>query len=77
MGRTKASAVRQIAKRKGCSIRLPQCLKEGELEQVFGTPPLMPILSKLEPYKEQVAKWFRQGIHGKAIHAALEDVLRL
>jgi transposase len=71
MGRTKASAVREKARENGWLDPLSSMPDEAVLEDTFGSKPQAPIQSKIEPYKDQVAQWFDEGIQGTTIYDAL------
>lgn len=71
MGRKKAASVRKFAQAKGWLNPLAPMPEEADLEKALGANSFQKSSSKLEPYKEQVAQWFQQGIQGTTIYEAL------
>ncbi|MFO7875346.1 MAG: hypothetical protein R6U55_02035 [Desulfovermiculus sp.] len=71
MGRNKASGVRGKAREKGWLNSLSLLPDETVLQETFGGKSPAPTPSKIEPYKDQVAAWFEDGIQGTTIYDAL------
>lgn len=72
MGRRKTAALRQVAQAAGwldTGVALPD---DTELARHLMPAREKPaVASSAEPYREQITRWWRQGIQGTTIHAAL------
>ena len=74
MGRKKIAAVREAAQRHGWLDPGTPLPDDTELAAVFGRRepgPRSRCASTLEPWREQVARWFDAGVQGTTIHATL------
>src|SRR3990167_10353382 len=71
--RKKIRAVRKIAIQKKWLDTQRDLPDDEELAKFFKQPTATPATqSSILPYKKQVEEWFRQGIQGSTIHAALQ-----
>lgn len=72
MGRSKSAAVRIVALDRGWLETSSPLPDDEALAGVFaGKPPAITCVSTLEPWREQILRWFADGIQGTTIHAAL------
>ena len=71
MGRRKTATVRQKAREQGWLDPATPIPQEADLQAAFGSPPAVTTMSKLEPHKERIARWYAEGIQGSTIHDAL------
>ena len=73
MGRRKARQVRSVARQEGWldpEVSLPD---EATLAEHFRRDkPRRSSISRVEPYRDEVTKWFGEGIDGTTIYAALK-----
>lgn len=73
MGRKKCARVRAVAVQHGWLDSATPLPDDGVLAQVFGqTPRAVSSVSSLESLRENVIDWFRAGLQGTTIHAALQ-----
>ena len=73
MGRKKAKAVRALAQHQGWLDVAHPVPDEAVLARWFTDPatPGSKVSSLIVPYREEVTRWWREGIQGTTIHAAL------
>jgi transposase len=72
MGRPKSAAVRGVATERGWLDPAAPLPDDDALAAVFArTPRPVPCVSTLEPFREEIERWFAAGIQGTTIHAAL------
>ena len=64
MGRDKAKEVRAIALEQGWLDRSRPLPEDRELAEVFGSPQRPSTPSTVEPYRDEVITWHRQGLQG-------------
>lgn len=72
MGRDKAKEVRAIAREQGWLDRSRPLPEDHELSEVFGSSQRPSTPSTLEPFRDQVTTWYREGLQGTTIHRLLE-----
>ena len=73
MGRKKCARVRAVAVQQGWLDSAMPLPDDETLAQVFGqTPRAVSSVSSLESLRENVIDWFRAGLQGTTIHAALQ-----
>ncbi len=61
MGRDKAKEVRAIARQRGWLDRSAPLPDDAKLASIFGTSQRPSTPSTVEPYREKVVKWRREG----------------
>jgi transposase len=72
MGRRKLGELRRQADAAGWLDPKKPLPPDSELVQLLGPVRERPaVASQAEPYREQITRWWRQGIQGTTIHAAL------
>lgn len=72
IGRPKAKALRQLAESQGWLDPDQPLPDDAELSSALRPPPERSVAqSSVEPYRECVTEWVRQGIQAKTIHQAL------
>ena len=72
MGRKKARGVRDQASSRGWLDPGNELPNDTELDACFGTAtPRTQMTSQVEPYADQVKKWWGQSIQGTTIHQRL------
>ena len=72
MGRDKAKEVRAIALEQGWLNRSLPLPEDAQLAEVFGSAQRPSTPSTVEPYREQVVSWHRQGLQATTIHRLLK-----
>ena len=72
MGRRKAAQLRLTAEAAGWLDVAKALPGDGELAVHLGSVRTQPAVASLaEPHRERLTRWWRQGIQGTTIHAAL------
>ena len=72
MGRRKAAQLRRTAEVAGWLDVATALPGDGELAVHLGSVRTQPAVASLaEPHRERITRWWRQGIQGTTIHAAL------
>ncbi len=72
MGRRKAAALRKQATEVGWLDPGTALPPDAELAERLGRPRAAPAVASLaEPFRERITRWWRRGIQGTTIHAAL------
>lgn len=72
MGRDKAKEVRAVASAQGWLDRSLALPEDAELAEIFGSAQRPSTPSTVEPYREQVETWWRQGLQRTTIYRLLK-----
>ncbi|TDN63161.1 hypothetical protein B0G77_6788 [Paraburkholderia sp. BL10I2N1] len=74
MGRKKLTAVRRVALELGWLDPAQPLPEDTVIAGRFGRTPHLPstCVSTLEPFREQITRWFESDVQGTTIHSALK-----
>lgn len=74
MGRKKLTAVRRVADELGWLDPIQPLPEDTVIAGRFGRTPHLPstCVSTLEPFREQITRWFEAEVQGTTIHSALK-----